>query len=238
MGMRKLAIPNHIHGEIVSLITETPEGLETGVTLFGTSVPTSEPASRKSGDGDTNAPGFDDVVLAVAGPGNRATHQSARYSGDENFSNAIYEALRSALPGIRWLGELHVHPMGMTWLSRGDYRTVKEILTGMDETLHPHEFIAGVMQRRNGDVEIYPYHFTREWLKGSAMELLVVESDAPVVRQARQKGIEDGRPCVCEKPEGGRTARQEAPRHRWLRQWWERFCRHGRKGRDRQVHPR
>jgi hypothetical protein len=235
--MRKLAIPKHIHREIVSLVSGIPEGLETGVTLFGTSVPTSEHASWKSGDGNATAPGPDDVVLAVAGPGRRATHQSAHYSGDENFSNAVYEALRSALPGIRWLGELHVHPKGMTWLSTGDYHTIKKILTGMDETLHPHEFVAGVMQRRNGDVEIYPYHFTREWLKGNVMELHIVDSNAPIVQQARRKGIEDDRPCICEKPERGRTARQEAPRHRWLRQWWERFGRHCRKGRDQQVHP-
>jgi proteasome lid subunit RPN8/RPN11 len=221
--MKKLFIPKHVYTEIVTSVLETREGLETGVTLFGTSL--------EGSDGGH-------IVLAVAGPGRRATHEPAHYSGDDSYANAVYTALRSAMPGISWIGELHVHPRGMTWLSNGDRRTVKEILTGNGDTLYPQEFVAGVMQRRNRAVDIYPYHFTREGLTGSAMELAVVHSDAPVVHEARLKGIENDRPCVCPEPERSREAVPKAPRHHWLRQRWERLRQHGRKSRDRQVHSR
>src|SRR5207245_360528 len=81
----------------------------------------------------------------------------------------VFAALGCAMPSIKWLGELHVHPRGMTWLSAGDCRTVADILTGSDDTVHPTEFIAGVMQRDAGTVSIYPYHFARERLKGDLM---------------------------------------------------------------------
>ncbi|MCL5671111.1 MAG: hypothetical protein M1423_07435, partial [Acidobacteria bacterium] len=141
MTTSKLTIPRHVFHQIVSAVLETPAGLETGVTLFGTSVPVSPAApSEKPGEAHVAASNTAHVVLAVAGPGKRATHQPVHYSGDENYSNAIFGALASAMPGMRWLGELHVHPQGMTWLSHGDRRTVREILTGCDDTLHPKEF--------------------------------------------------------------------------------------------------
>ena len=219
--MKKLLIPKSVFDQIVFSVLETPEGHETGVTLFGAGLE----GTAKSGHGC--------VVLAIAGPGKRATHQPAHYSGDDGHANEIYEALRSAMPGIRWSGELHVHPQGMTWLSGGDRRTVKQILTGDDDTLHPQEFIAGVMQRRNGTVDIYPFCFTRECLEGNGMELLIVDSDAPVVHQARLKGIQNDRSGIRTKPEGSRTAVAQAPRHRWLRQWRERLGKYGRKVRHR-----
>ena len=229
--MKKLLIPKKVFDQIVSSVLETPEGLETGVTLFGMSLAVIPASGGKESQSESTS-----VVLAITGPGKRATHEPAHYSGDDGHSNAVYEALRSAMPGIRWLGELHVHPRGMTWLSGGDRRTVKQILTGNDDTLHPHEFIAGVMQRRNGTVDIYPYHFTRECLEGNGMELLIVDSDAPVVHQARLKGIQNDRPRICTQPEGSRTVVPQTPRHRWLRQWWERARGYGRKVRRWQVH--
>src|SRR6266404_7824983 len=132
-AVRTLVIPRNVFDEIVRSVSGTPRGCETGVTLFGAS--------------SEGVPDAHYIVLAIAGPGRRATHEPAHYSGDENHANDIHDALRSALPGIRWLGELHVHPRGMTWLSRGDLRTVRHLLTGIDETLHPDEFIAGIMQR-------------------------------------------------------------------------------------------
>src|SRR5436309_425711 len=228
--MRKLVIPKDVFDQIIASVLETRDGLETGVTLFGSHLETPEPC-RPGTDWDHKAALSDSahVVLAIVGAGTRATHAPAHYSGDDGQANAVYEALRSAMPGICWLGELHVHPRGMTWLSGGDRRTVKQILTGNDDTLHPAEFIAGVMQRRNGTVDIYPYHFTRECLEGNSMELLIVDSDAPVVRLARLKGIQNDRSGICTKPEGGRTVVTQAPRHRWLRQWWERARGYGRK---------
>jgi len=235
---RKLIVPRHVCDRLVSLILETPNGLETGVTLLGTTVPVPEaPAPRVNGM--AAAPNSVDVVLAVVGPGRGATHEPAHYSGDEHYSNSMYETLQSAMPGIRWLGELHAHPHGMTWLSQGDLETVREILTGDDDTLHPAEFIAGVMQRKNGSVKIYPFHFTRECLKGSPMEIRIVSSQDDVVRQARLKGVQDDRPGICTESQGSGAAVAEAPRHCWLWQWgkrarghvrtlWHRFIHFGR----------
>ncbi len=224
----KLLIPKHVFREIVSSVLETPRGFETGVTLFGTPLE-GTPEARY-------------VVLAIAGPGRKATHEPAHYSGDENHSNAVYEALASAMPAIRWIGELHVHPRGMTWLSGGDLSTVRQILTGTDETLHPDEFIAGVLQRSNGTVDIYPFHFTREWLEGRAMEILVVDSNDPEVQQARRKTIERGdrhdRPSICAESEGGRAALPETRGHHWLRQWWKRARGYDFESWHRQVHAR
>ena len=239
--MSNLLIPRQVFTEIVGQVLKTSEGLETGVTLFGIVVEADRPsactdsdAAHKDGLSISNY-----VVLAITGPGKRATHEPAHYSGDEDHANEVYSALRSAMPGLRWIGELHVHPRGMIWLSGGDRRTVKEILTGNDDTLHPDEFIAGVMQRRNGAVDIYPYHFTRECLEGRAMQVQIVDSHAPVVYQARLKGVQqDDRPSVCTQSEGSRAALPEAPRHHWLRQWWERAHRYGRKVWHREVYTR
>src|SRR6266852_1778030 len=100
MPTRKLLFPKHVFDDVVRSALETSRGRETGVTLFGTSLETIPVASY--------------VVLAIAGPGRNATHEPEHYSGDENHANEIYVALRSAMPAIRWLGELHVHPRGMT----------------------------------------------------------------------------------------------------------------------------
>ena len=224
--MKTLCIPKNVLDGIVRWVSEAPHGCETGVTLFGASL---------EGTSDSHH-----MVLAIAGPGRRATHEPAHYSGDENHANEIYFALRSALPGIRWLGELHVHPSGMTSLSCGDLRTVRRILTGTDETLHPDEFIAGVMQRRDGTVDVYPFHFTSEWLNGRAMELKIIDSHAPEVQQARRNAIEqreeqNDRPSFLTESQGSRTPVREACRNNWLRVWWERLGRHGRKGGHRQA---
>src|SRR6267142_7140939 len=211
--MKTLSIPKNVLDGIVRWVSEAPHGCETGVTVFGTSLEGTLPNSHY-------------VVLAIAGPGRRATHEPAQYSGDENHANEIYDALRSALPGIRWLGELHEHPKGMTRLSCGDLRTVRHILNGTDETLHPDEFIAGVMQRRDGTVDIYPSHFTREWLRGRPMEIQIVDSDVSEVQQARRSAIErrmhDDRSNLRAEPPGSRAVIPQARRFGWLRKWWKR----------------
>lgn len=214
--MKQLLIPRHVFAEIVSSVRETPAGFETGVTLFGSPV---------DGLPDTRY-----VVLAVAGPGRNATYEPAHYSGDDDHATGIYMALRFAMPAIHWLGELHVHPRGMTWLSGGDLRTVRHILTGTDETVHPDEFIAGVMQRKERAVDIYPYHFTRERLQGAPMDVIVVDSHSPEVQQARWSAIEEGdrddRRCICAESEGSRTTSPETRGYRWLWEWRERACRY------------
>lgn len=234
--MRTLLMPQHVFDRLVCSVHETRDGLESGVTLFGTTICRQTGSTAKSGAGDAGPANSTDVVLAIAGPGRRATYEPAHYSGDEIHASEVFDALRCALPGIAWLGELHVHPRGMTWLSQGDRQTVRQILTGEDDTAHPDAFIAGVMQRRNQHLDIYPWHFSRECLEGRAMAFAIVESDAPVVQQAREKGLERARPRIRTKSEGSRTAPQEALGHHRLRQWWKRLSRHGRALRLRHVH--
>lgn len=238
--MSKLLIPQNVFQQIIAFVADIPDGLETGVSLFGTCLEKSPNRLRGRAKPSRKAAGqeFQYVVLTVAGPGRKATHEAGHYSGDENHSNQIYEALQSALPGIRWLGELHVHPTGIIWLSGGDLRTVRQILTGTDDTFHPGEFIAGVMQRKKGTVDIYPFHFTPECLKGRAMELLIVNSNAPQVQQARQKGVQDDRPSVCAQSAGSRTTLPQTHSHHWLRKWWERHRSHVRTSGHRPLHPR
>ncbi len=227
-----LVIPNHVFTDIQDIVNRK-SGLETGVALFGASVLRSvRPTCRF-----WPIPGlrFDQVVLAVAGPGPRAEHQAVRYAADGDYYTAIYWALQSALPSIQWLGELHVHPSGMTWLSGRDLENVREILLGDDPTVHPRHFIAGVMQEKKDGVDIYPYFFTRSSLQGRLMEIERVSSDAEVLHRARSLAATDGAqtPLVADRPPfrpehillcdtrpGGPDipAKGDAsPRNRWLR---------------------
>ncbi len=111
--------------------------VETGVTLFG----------RK--DGDT----FE--VVEVCGPGKNATHQELHYSGNSDHASDFYTELLKTQPDLKHIGEFHVHPCGMSRLSGGDRRTVKEVLRTYEE------FIAGVMLRNKGGVDFYPVFFAR-----------------------------------------------------------------------------
>ena len=214
--MMQLLIPQDVFAEIVSSVCQTASSFETGVTLFGSSIEDSL---------DTKY-----VVLAIAGPGIRATHEPVHYSGDDDHANAICTALRCAMPAIRWLGEVHVHPRGMTWLSGGDLRTVHHILMGTDETVHPDEFIAGVMQRKGRSLDIHPYYFNSEWLRGVPMDAVVVKADCAEVQQARWNAIQEGnihdRSHICTEPGGSRATRSETRGHHWLREWRERACRY------------
>jgi len=217
----QLVLSHFVFSELVNTVMRTRDGLETGVKLFGTVL----------GDCDVSASrAF--VVLAIVGPGQNATHQPAHYAGDAGYASEIFAALGSVMPSIKWLGELHVHPRGMTWLSAGDRRTVADILTGSDDTVHPTEFIAGVMQRDSGTVTIYPYHFARECLKGELMPVRLVEQNAPLIHQARlraiEKGINNDRSSICPQPSGSRTAEGETFIHRRLRQWRQRLGAYGR----------
>ena len=224
-----LVLSQGVFSEIAATVNRTRNGLETGVKLFGTVL-------------DDDSAGHAFVVLAIAGPGDRATHLPAHYSGDADYATDIFSALGSAMPGIKWLGEMHVHPRGMTWLSAGDRRTVREILTGTDDTVHPKEFIAGIMQRQLGAIEIYPYHFSRECLEGNPIGLSLVADAAPLIHQARLIAIEKGsshdRPCICAQSERSRAAQGKTFGHHWLRQWRQRLGTYGRALWHRQAHAR
>ena len=224
--MKTLVLPNFVFSEIVATVNRTRDGLETGVKLFGTVI-----------EADASSSSRDYVVLAIAGPGQNSTHQPAHYSGDADYATDIFTALGTAMPGIKWLGEMHVHPRGMTWLSAGDRRTVRKILTGGDDTVHPEEFIAGVIQRKPGAIEIYPYHFSRECLEGNSISVRLVGDEAPLIEQARLKAIQKGtkhegtrndRSHICPQPEGSRTALLETPGHHRLWQWGQRLGAYGR----------
>ena len=169
----KLVFRAGIFEEIRKVVYDTT--VETGVTLFG----------RKNGD--------ERVVTAIAWPGPNATHAYADYSCDADYASDEFARLRREDPSVEWLGELHAHPPGIPFLSQRDLVTVTEILLGADKDAYrPDEFIAGVMLRRNGTVEIRPVHFTRSNLEGSEMELQ-----------------HDG---ICQKPDGARPARAKAYR--------------------------
>ena len=133
--MPSIKIPRSIEAKIHEIVYAC--SVETGVTLFG----------RK--DGDT----FE--VVEVCGPGKHATHQELHYAGDNDHASDFYTELLKTQPDLKHIGEFHVHPCGMSRLSGGDRRTVKEVLATYEE------FIAGVMLRTKGGVEIYPVYFAR-----------------------------------------------------------------------------
>lgn len=185
-----LVLPDQVYVDICDVVSRTQDGYETGVLLFGVAVRDQR------------------VVLAIAGPGSRATHEPVHYSADNDYASEVYNALRSALPSIEWLGELHVHPRGIPWLSQGDRHTVREILEGAAaETVRPHEFIAGVMQRRAGQVDVYPYYFGSA-TEGRKIPMERVPTDAEILRSARLAAVENRRATL---PENEPASRKEAP---------------------------
>ncbi len=133
--MPSIKIPRSVEAKIHEIVYAC--SVETGVTLFG----------RK--DGDT----FE--VVEVCGPGKKATHQELHYAGDSDHASDFYAELLKTQPDLKHIGEFHVHPCGMSRLSGGDRRTVKEVLATYEE------FIAGVMLRTKDGVEIYPVYFAR-----------------------------------------------------------------------------
>jgi hypothetical protein len=248
--MDTLIIPVNVRREITRIVRAIPDGLETGVTLFGVTI---AEASDPEGPSETHS---QFVVLSVAGPGRRAVHQPAHYAVDHEHASSVYAALGCALPGIRWLGELHLHPPGMTWLSGGDHRTIRAILTGADGEVPPEEMIAGVMQRNRRIVELYPFHFRRPPRRGRAMTIFIVDPASPLIDEARAKALRkedtqpanpkgvadepilatESRPDLRAEPCAGGTPREKASRFRWLWKRWRFFNRDGRARRGGTVH--
>lgn len=190
--MRKLVLSKRVFRDICAIVGETRNDCETGVALFGACVRRHVSRGSYAEESWPSLTRYEYVVLTVAGPGPQATHEPASYSHDADYASAIYQALRTALPSIEWLGELHVHPRDMTWLSGGDQRTVRDLLSSTaKDTVCPREFIAGVMQRRKNEVEIYPYYFSRRRHEGYKMQVEYVPHDADVVRQARELASEN-----------------------------------------------
>ena len=178
--MKRLVLAEGIYPEIYALSRKFSG--EFAVTLFG------------------EIQGEDYVVSHIAPPGQHALSDDAACTGDDDFETAVFHQLRAAHPGIRWLGDLHAHPTGCRWLSLTDRRTIRNILLGTDDTLHPEEYVAGILLRTEEGLDILPLHFHRANLKGSLME----------VHHER----------LCQKSQGTRSLLGQAYRH--CRSWLSR----------------
>ena len=154
--MKTLALQEGIFDEIVRLAHLYGE-LEFAVTIFGF----------------IRDERFEVTHIAQPGPGSK--HEYGRCTGDHEFESDFFNDLRKTEPGIRWLGDLHAHPPSYPRLSGTDHRTIQQILFGTDDTLHPEEYVAGIILplRRAGEpgVAIVPIYFSKVNPSGSEMEL-------------------------------------------------------------------
>jgi hypothetical protein len=158
---KTLVLQDGIYAEIVRLAGEF-EGLEFAVTLFG---------SKREGRFQ---------VTHLAPPGSAAEHAPGRCTNDHEFESDVFNRLRKEVPGIQYLGDLHAHPPSYPRLSGTDHATVRRTLFGTDDTLHPEEYVAGIILplRRAGEpgVAIVPTYFSKQNPRGSEMELEYVHA--------------------------------------------------------------
>ncbi len=142
--MRTLALQDGIFEQIVRLLDLYGE-LEFAVTLFGF----------------IRSERFEGTHIAQPGPA--SNHEYGSCTGDHEFESDFFSGLREKVPGIQWLGDLHAHPPSYPGLSGTDHRTIRQILFGTDDTLHPQEYVAGISLplRRAGEpgVVIEPLGF-------------------------------------------------------------------------------
>jgi hypothetical protein len=196
-GKNKLTVvlPEHVRRQIRRIVKVAPGACETGVSLFGVRV------------GDRL------VVLAAVGPGPRAMHTPVFYQPDTDYANAAFDALQSALPRISWIGEFHLHPRGMTWLSGHDRETMRRLLA--DRELDLSDFVAGILQRKKDGITLHAYYFSRAVEQGQAVRPELVASDADIVREARLQAVQEvaGKP----EPEQPEDERDQVPvRRGWF----------------------
>src|SRR2546428_10236932 len=158
---RTLVLQDGIYAEIVRLAGEF-KGLEFAITLFGS----------------IRDERFQ--VTHFAPPGRNAEHTRGRCTNDHEFESEVFARLRNEVPGIQYLGDLHAHPASCPRLSSTDYATVRQTLFGTDDTLHPEEYVAGIILplRREGEpgVAIVPTYFSKQNPRGSEMELEYVDA--------------------------------------------------------------
>ncbi|HYR88518.1 MAG TPA: hypothetical protein VE422_30845 [Terriglobia bacterium] len=162
----RLIVSPETLSSIHETVGETPEGIETGVTLFG--------VRRDSGF----------TALAAVGPGPNAVHTPVFHQPDAEHLNCAYERLLERWPSIEWIGSLHVHPYGMPYLSGHDCNTVEEIFG--DPSLRLTEFVAGIMQRRNGQLAIYPYVIRNNDRMPWLVPVEIVSTNSDVWRKAER----------------------------------------------------
>ncbi len=198
---KTLVLQDGIYAEIVRLAGEF-KGLEFAITLFG---------SIRDGRFE---------VTHFAPPGSASEHAHGRCTNDHEFESDVFSRLRKEVPGIQYLGDLHAHPPSYPRLSGTDYATVRRTLFGTDDTLHPEEYVAGIILplRRAGEpgVAIVPTYFSKQNPRGSEMELEYVNAG------------------VCTKPERarglflagysrGRRGIDRRHDHRYLGAYWRRL---------------
>ena len=167
----KLILSDAVLSTVCATAAETPEGLETGVTLFG---------GRQDGCR---------VALFAVGPGPKAIHTPCFHQPDTDHLNREFEHLVQSFPLLEWIGSLHVHPLGMPWLSGHDRGTVGQLLS--EQSLHLSDFVAGILQRRGSRFAIYPYLLAPSDPVLWFMPVEIVAEEAEVWRtaQARAKGV-------------------------------------------------
>lgn len=196
-GNSSLIMSEAVYAAIRETVFATPDGLETGVTLFG---------CRDDGQS---------VALFAAGPGPRALHAPAFHEPDIAFLNRGFDLLRQSFPRLEWIGSLHVHPFGMPWLSGHDRRTIAAVLAGADAPVAP-DFIAGIIQRQRSNMLLYPYRVARSDPQPRLIPLLVVPPQSDLVRQALGRAAQPeetdpdsavaGRPGAASQPSSRRVA--------------------------------
>jgi hypothetical protein len=164
-ALPKLLMSESLFLDIRALICQTAEGLETGVTLFGTRLDECR------------------VALFAVGPGAKATHLPGFHEPDAEYINRQFDGLKRSNPSLEWIGSLHVHPFGMSGLSGHDRGTVRMLLE--DDALKLPDFIAGIIQRRGPCILIYPYWFLASDCLAHSAPLEIVSEDADAVFQAR-----------------------------------------------------
>ena len=167
----KLILSYAVLSTLCATAAETPEGLETGVTLFG---------ARHDGCR---------VALFAVGPGPKAIHTPSFHQPDTDHLNREFEQLMQSFPLLEWIGSLHVHPLGMPWLSGHDRRTVAQLLS--EQSLRLPDFVAGILQRQGSRFAIYPYFLASSDPLPWFMPLEIVAEEAAVWRgaQDRAKGV-------------------------------------------------
>ena len=134
----KLMMSDRLYSAIEETIGQTPEGLETGVTLLG-----------------IRQENYRTAIFTLS-PGPKAVHRPCFHQPDSAYLNEEFNRLRQSYPKLEWIGSFHVHPFGMPSLSGHDTATLEKLFG--DEELGLSDFIAGIIQRRNGRLAIYPYY--------------------------------------------------------------------------------
>ena len=183
----KLMMSDWLYSTIEETIGQTPEGLETGVTLLG-----------------IRQENYRTALFAL-GPGPKAIHRTCFHQADTAYLNEEFNRLRQVYPKLEWIGSFHVHPFGMPSLSGHDTATLENLFS--DEELGLSDFTVGIIQRRNGRLAIYPYYLevgdSFPWL----LPLEIVSEETDIISTAEAiAGSKDAGDTVNSENEGSDLA--------------------------------